>query len=271
MRAGYLQFNPRFGEKDVNLDRVAGFLEGTKADLIVLPELFATGYIFESREELLGLAEPPGGRTFEVLAGLSRKIGSTIVAGIAELDGDRCFNSCFAFSAGSVIGGYRKVHLFDREKDLFAPGDRGFTVLEVNRVRLGLMICFDWIFPESARILALMGSQIICHPANLVLPHCPQAMITRCLENRVFAVTADRIGEESRAGLEMKFIGTSQIVGPGGEVLIRAGEEEVVRIIDIDPSLADNKMITPANNVLADRRPEFYGRLTSSQSASNQP
>ena len=264
MRAGYLQFNPRFGEKDANLARVRDFLEGTKSDLIVLPELFATGYVFESREELLALAEPPGGKTFEVLADLSRKTGATIVAGIAELDGDRCFNSCFAFSAGNMIGGYRKVHLFDREKSLFTPGDKGFVVLEVNGVRLGLMICFDWIFPESARILALMGAQIICHPANLVLAHCPQAMITRCLENRVFAVTADRTGTESRSGLEMKFIGTSQIVGPGGEVLVRAGEDEVIQIIDINPALADNKRVTPANDLLADRRPEFYGRLTSS-------
>ena len=265
MRTGYLQFDPRFGEKKANLERVAGFLEGTNADLIVLPELFATGYIFESREELSALAEAPGGETFQALQALSREIGATIVAGIAEADGANCFNSCFAFSAGNLIGGYRKVHLFDREKSLFTPGDRGFTVLEVNGVKLGLMICFDWIFPETARILALMGAQIICHPANLVLPHCPQAMITRCLENRVFAVTANRTGAEARAGQEMRFVGTSQIIGPGGEVLVRAGDEEVVQILEIEPTLADNKMVTPANHVLADRRPEFYGRLTSSQ------
>jgi predicted amidohydrolase len=165
------------------------------------------------------------------------------------------------FAAGDVIGTYRKVHLFDREKDLFEPGDRGFTVVAVSGVRLGLMICFDWIFPETARALSLMGAQVICHPANLVLPHCPQAMITRCVENRVFAITANRVGIEARAGEELRFIGTSQVISPRGEVLVRAGGDEVIQIIDIDPAAADDKMVTRVNHVLADRKPAFYGKL----------
>jgi predicted amidohydrolase len=260
VRVGYLQFNPVFGQKDANLDRVAGFLDGAKADLIVLPELFATGYLFESREELLSLAEDASGRTFSILSDLSRG-GTAIVAGIAERDGDVCYNSCFVFEGGSVVGAYRKIHLFEREKQLFQPGDRGFTVATVGGVPVGLMICFDWIFPETARILALMGAQIICHPANLVLPYCPQAMITRCLENRVFAVTANRVGTEARAGEELRFIGISQIVSPRGEVLVRAGQDELVQIIDINPALADDKMITKANDVMLDRRPDLYGKL----------
>jgi predicted amidohydrolase len=261
MRVGYVQFNPVFGEKDANLDRVAGFFDRAKADLVVLPELFATGYAFESREELFEFAEDPQGRTFSVLSAISTKTGGAIVAGIAERDGDTCYNSCFVFSGGAVVGSYRKIHLFDREKDLFTPGDRGFAVVDIRGARIGLMICFDWIFPESARTLALMGAQVICHPANLVLPHCPQAMITRCLENRVFAVTANRTGAEARAGQELTFIGTSQVISPRGEVLVRAGTDEVIQVIEIDPGLADNKMVTPANHALRDRRPEFYGRI----------
>lgn len=261
MRIGYIQYNPVFGQKEANLERVAAFLEGIKMDLVVLPELFASGYLFESREELLEAAEGPDGKTFSFLNDLSRKTAGAIVAGIAERDGDACFNSCFVFAAGGVVGGYRKIHLFDREKNLFTTGDRGFTVVSVNGVRLGLMICFDWIFPETARILALMGAQVICHPANLVLPHCPQAMITRCLENRVFAVTANRVGTESRAGEELRFIGTSQVIGPRGEVLLRAGEDEVIQIIDVEPALADDKMVTRSNHVIMDRRPAFYGKI----------
>jgi predicted amidohydrolase len=266
MRVGYVQFNPVFGQKDANLDGVAGLLDRAKADLLVLPELFATGYAFESREELLGAAEDPQGRTFSVLSALSSKTGGAIVAGIAEREGDACYNSCFVFSAGAVVGSYRKIHLFDREKELFTPGDRGFTVVDVRGARIGLMICFDWIFPESARTLALMGAQVICHPANLILPHCPQAMITRCLENRVFAVTANRTGTEVRAGQDLTFIGTSQVIGPGGEVLVRAGTDEVIQVIEIDPGLADNKMVTPSNHALRDRRPEFYGKICESTS-----
>jgi len=261
MRVGYLQFAPVFGEKQANLARVGEFLSGAKADLIVLPELFATGYIFESREELLALAEAADGPTFVAAGEMSRQTGAAIVAGIAERAGEVCYNSCFVFARGQVIGSYRKIHLFDREKDLFAPGDQGFSVIDHGGIKLGLMICFDWIFPETARSLALAGAQIICHPANLLLPDCPAAMRTRCLENRVFAITANRVGTEARAGQEIKFIGSSQVVSPQGEVLVRASEEEMLQIIEIDPALADNKLVTPANHVILDRRPEFYGRI----------
>jgi predicted amidohydrolase len=124
------------------------------------------------------------------------------------------------------------------------------------------MICFDWVFPEVARVLALKGAQILCHPSNLVLPYCPRAMITRCIENGVFAITVNRVGTEARAGMELTFIGTSQVVGPRGDVLVRADDkEEGLRIIDIDPSLADNKMVTPTNDVIKDRKPELYKAL----------
>jgi predicted amidohydrolase len=261
MRVGYLQFAPVFGAKEANLARAREFMAEAKADLIVLPELFATGYIFESREELLSLAEGPEGVTFTTLADISRTNATTIVAGIAERDGDLCYNSCFVFSHGEVIGSYRKIHLFDLEKAMFAPGNRGFSVVDLDGVKLGLMICFDWIFPESMRSLTLMGAQVICHPANLLLPHCPQAMITRCVENRVFAITANRIGTEARAGREISFIGSSQIIGPRGEMLVRAGHDELLQIIEIDPSLADDKLVTPNNHLLHDRRPEAYTAL----------
>ncbi len=262
MRVGYVQFAPIFGAKRSNFERVEGFLEGTKADLIVLPELFSTGYVFESREELLSLAEDQSGETFVFLRALSLKSRTAIVAGIAERDGEQCYNSCFLFCEGETVAKYRKVHLFDREKELFTSGDLPFVVKEIKGVKIGLMICFDWIFPEVTRILALKGAQIVCHPSNLVLPHCPRAMITRCIENGVFAITANRVGVEARAGIELRFIGTSQVISPRGEVLARAGDtEEIIQVVDIDPSSALNKMITQRNHLLSDRRPEFYGDL----------
>lgn len=262
MRVGYIQFSPIFGQRRANLEKVESFFEGAKADLVVLPELFSTGYVFESKEELLSLAETEAGETFAFLRGLSLKTGAAIVAGIAEKDGENCYNSCFLFSDGEIRAKYRKVHLFDREKDVFTPGDLPFVTMDVKGAKVGLMICFDWIFPEVSRILAIRGAQIICHPSNLVLPYCPRAMITRCLENGVFAITANRVGIESRAGVEVRFIGMSQVVSPRGEVLVKAGEnEEIIQIVDIDPSAANNKMITQRNHLLRDRRPELYGDL----------
>ena len=126
-------------------------------------------------------------------------------------------------------------------------------------VRLGMMICFDWIFPEVARTLALKGADILCHPTNLVLPFCQDAMVTRCIENRVFALTANRVGTERRAGQEFTFTGRSQVVTPRGEILTRADVDgEGVFVVDIDPMLARNKAVTDVNDVLGDRRPELY-------------
>jgi len=126
------------------------------------------------------------------------------------------------------------------------------------------MICFDWFFPEAARCMALAGADILCHPANLVLPHAPNAMITRCLENRVFAVTADRVGSEERGNNErLTYIGSSQIVTPQGEVLVRASSDrEEVRVVTIDPKEARRKTVNRYNHLFMDRRVDLYGAVT---------
>ena len=271
MRVGYLQFAPVFGQKESNYERVATFLDSAKADLIVLPELFATGYVFESRQELFREAEDEAGPTFTFLRGLSLKSGAAIVAGIAERQGEACYNSCCLFSAGEVKARYRKVHLFDREKEMFTPGDSLFEVCDLNGVKIGMMICFDWIFPEVARVQALKGAQVLCHPANLILPHCPRAMIVRCIENGIFAITANRVGTEARAGVELTFIGTSEIIGPHGEVLVRSDEkEEGLRVIEIDPALALDKMVTPQNHLMNDRKPTLYRDLCTERDRSSE-
>lgn len=267
MRVGFLQFFPKFalGEEDKtkNIEKVRTFLEGAKADLIVLPELFATGYLFESREELARLSEEPDGPTSAAMRQLSKDSGAALVGTVAERSGDRIFNTCYAWSDGEIAGTYKKVHLFDREKDLFSAGDMPFPVVDVKGARVGLMICFDWIFPEVARVLALEGAQILCHPSNLVLPFCPAAMVTRCIENRVYAITANRVGMERTRDIEIEFIGMSEVVAPNGDILARAGrEEEMLQIVDIDPTLADEKMVTSTNDVILDRRPELYRKIT---------
>jgi predicted amidohydrolase len=126
-----------------------------------------------------------------------------------------------------------------------------------------MMICFDWVFPETARCLALEGAQIIAHPSNLVLEWCQRAMFARSVENRVFTVTANRIGTEDRAGRKLTFTGASQIVSPSGEYLVRApGTEEHVAVAELDPAEADDKHVTELNDLWQDRRPELYRRLT---------
>ena len=123
-----------------------------------------------------------------------------------------------------------------------------------------MMICYDWIYPESARSLALAGADIICHPSNLILPYCPDAMITRSIENRVFTITANRTGTEARGGKPpLTFIGQSQVTSPKGERLVRFGpEEEGIKVTEIDIQMARNKRITPKNHLWEDRKPKLY-------------
>lgn len=119
------------------------------------------------------------------------------------------------------------------------------------------MICFDWFFPESARTLALKGAEIIAHPANLVMPYAPRAMPIRALENRVYTITADRVGEERG----LKFIGKSLIASPKAEVLSIASEtEEEIGVVEIDLNLARNKRLNDMNDIFKDRREEYYFR-----------
>jgi len=260
MNVALYQNRPVFGEIEQNLNRVLADLADREFDLLVLPELFATGYLFADAAEAARLADPAGaGLTFRRLKELAASKDAVIVYGFPETKGERLYNSALALLPDGTYHCYQKTHLFDTEKAVFSPGETGFFVFEYRDVRIGMMICFDWRFPESARKLALSGAQIICHPANLVLPHCPDAMITRALENNVYTITADRIGEESRAGQTARFIGKSRVIGPNGIILAEMGETEVgFRSSEIDPVLADDKAITVRNEVFRDRRPELY-------------
>ena len=233
-------------------------------ELLVLPEFFATGYQFISSDEVTSLSEPiPKGHTTEFLADLSHKKGIYMVAGIAEKDGDKFYNSAVLTGPEGFIGVYRKTHLYHEEKLYFTPGDTGFKVWDTKICRIGIMICYDWFFPEAMRSLSLLGADVVAHPANLVLPHCPDAMLTRCLENRVYSVTANRTGsEERKEGQPLTFIGKSEIVSPRGNILVRASaDEEGLLVADIDPKTARNKALNPLNDIIKDRRPDIYKPL----------
>jgi predicted amidohydrolase len=262
MRVGFLQFRPRFGAVEANVATIEDRLAVTRDAVIVLPELCTTGYVFASRAEATALAEPADGPSLQRLRALARRNRLTLCVGFAERDGRRVFNSAATLTATGGIGIYRKAHLFDREKLVFDVARPRFEAVG-GRARLGVMICFDWFFPETCRVLALAGARVVLHPSNLVLPWCQTAMRTRCLENRIFAVTCNRVGRETRAGVSLRFTGRSQVVDPRGRVLAQAGvADEALRIVDIDPREAADKHVTPRNDLFADRRPELYGNLT---------
>jgi predicted amidohydrolase len=121
------------------------------------------------------------------------------------------------------------------------------------------MICFDWIFPEAARTLALQGAQVIVQPSNLVLPYCQKTMVSRSIENRVFTVTANRVGREKRGSDDFTFTGGSQITSFNGDVLSTApADKPFAAVVEIEPVKALSKKINDFNDLFKDRRPEFY-------------
>ncbi len=268
MRVGVYQNHPEFGKTQANLDKAIQDLSSVDADLVVLPELFNTGYQFVSIPELEQLAEEiPSGDTCQAMISLARDRNMFFVFGVAEKSGKDFYNSAALVGPDGFIGKYQKTHLFFEEKDFFSPGKTGFNVFDIGQAQIGIMICFDWWFPEAARALALGGADIICHSTNLVLPHCQKAMIIRALENGVFAITSNRVGTEERGGKDpLTFTGESQIVDNAGQIKAKLSLTETgLAFADIEPAQARDKAIASRNDRFSDRRPDFYKILMTDQ------
>jgi predicted amidohydrolase len=262
MRIALVQSAPAFGEVEANLESLRAAIRGHDADLYVLPELCLTGYDFLDAAEAAIFAQPPGGPAVSALAEAATTRGAGVVFGFAEAaTGGACFNSALLALPDGRRRVYRKTHLFAREKLLFSPGDSGFFVEDFRGLRVGLAICFDWIFPESFRSLALRGADLVAHPANLVLPFCQRADFARAVENRVYVATANRVGAEDRTGRALGFTGESVVVAPGGEYLARLSPDRPeVAVVDIDPQRSRDKRLNQWNSLFEDRRPEMYER-----------
>lgn len=261
MKIGYLQFCPVRNDVLKNAQHVSNLLKSENFDLMVLPELSNSGYLYEDRESLLNYSEPREGTGIflNTLWKICLEKMACIITGFSERYGDHLFNSAVAISEEGIIAHYRKTHLYNTEKGLFMPGDTGFNVFEYRSVKIGMMICFDWIFPEVSRKLATDGAQIIAHPANLVTPYCQPAMITRSIENKVFTITANRYGNENITSHSLTFTGNSQITSPAGKVIVHARRHgSKAQIVEIDPALAEDKKFSDQNDLFEDRRQQFY-------------
>jgi predicted amidohydrolase len=269
MKIGLLQFKPIFGKVKENIKSIENLQAGKEFDLLVLPELANSGYLFASMDEVEALSEfPEDGIFCNALKNISAKKNAHVVSGFAEKADEagkmRFYNSSILIYPDGRYYIYRKIHLFYEEKLWFSPGNIQLEVHSISgrgyeNVGVGMMICFDWFFPETARTLALRGAQIICHSSNLVMPYCQKAMPVRALENHVFTVTSNRIGKEICGGKEMKFTGGSVILNPKGDYLFKGSQDkEELAVIEIDPAFALNKNINSRNNIFKDRRSEFY-------------
>src|SRR5262249_41656283 len=253
-----------------NLGRILDRLieaAGDGAHLVVFPECALSGYGFSSREEGLEQAVPiHGPAAGKVIAGRARSRCYCIFR-LLERDRSKLFIACVVTGPEGVIGAYRKVHLPYVGIDMFVdPGDRPFAVHDAGGVRVGMHICYDGSFPETARVLSLLGADLLVLPTNWPThSECAaEHMIpTRAMENTVYMMAVNRVGEESG----FRFIGSSSIVDPNGRVLARAaGDREEILTAEVDPARARQKHLVrvPGRheiNRIGDRRPGFYQAL----------
>jgi predicted amidohydrolase len=242
MRAGFYQSDVKPGDKAFNLDRVASALGGASFDLVVLTELFATGYLFASKADAAAIAEAvPGGATTSALVDLARARHAFIVGSLVEADGERLYNTAVVAGPHGFVGSHRKIHLPDLERRFFDAGANSAGLFDLDGVRIGVVVCFESWFPERCRRLALAGADILCHPANFGGTMTPDVIRTRAIENLVFTITANRIGRERIGDSVAEFRGESRIVDPEGTILLQAEGAETLGLVEIDPARARRK------------------------------
>lgn len=256
IKLAIIQFSPTLGDLQSTIQTLTPLLNKAKdADLIVLPELANTGYNFDSKEHAFSLSESISNSFYlNFLQKICEMYNCKIATGFSEKEGAKLYNSAILLDKNGTIGIYRKLHLFMNEKSIFEPGNLGLPVFEVDGIKIGMLVCFDWMFPETWRKLALNDVDLIVHPSNLVLPYAQSVIPSYALVNRIFIAMANRIGTEK----DLSFTGQSIIVDPTGKILSRAGSTEEVLLVNIDVTQARNKMITPLNDAFTDRRTDVY-------------
>ena len=269
-----VQIDPRITANGENLEKIiakARIAASNGANLIVFPECALTGYVFSSREEARPYMETIPGLSTNRLSAACHELGIYLVFGLLEKEGTGCFNSAALIGPEGLIGRYRKNHLPFLGIDRFLDsGNEPFRVYETTIGRIGLFICYDCTFPESSRVMALSGADILALPTNWpegrgIVPR--HVIIVRAFENKVHLIAADRVGSERGT----RFIGTSKIINAWGETLAEASSDKE-EIIYGEVNLSDARqkhIIFKAGEFEADfindRKPAFYGKITDSK------
>ena len=266
-----VQMNPQITKNRENLDKI---LLKTKtaaqngADLIAFPECALAGYVFSSREEAMPFTESIPGTSTDKLAACCQELGVHVIVGLLEKDADKCYNAAVFIGPEGLVGKYRKNHLPFLGIDRFIDrGDRPFQVYQTPIGNIGIHICYDCNFPESARVMALLGADIIVLPTNW--PEGREKVVkylinARAYENRVNFVAVDRVGNERGT----RFIGRSKIISASGDTLAEASSEDE-EIIYAEVSLTEARqkhvVFKPGEfemDLIRHRRPELYGEIT---------
>jgi N-carbamoylputrescine amidase len=270
-----VQMSSEPGLIDKNLEAIENALLGlpvTSSRLVVFPEMAAHGYFFDQRDRLWALSEPiPDGPTIKKLVELAERYTAYLIVGMAEREGDELYNSAVLVGPEGYVTKYRKLHLWSEEKLLYTPGNLGMVVAELPIGRVGLLICYDLWFPEQARILRLLGADVIAAPAALVWNDTPShvkrgyymadyvAMMTAHL-NQVYLSMASQVGRYDNHWL----FGSSILVGPYGWPLVEPADDEHPKVLDCEVDFYQGRRLRgwgQMDNFDLDRRVDVYDPL----------
>jgi 5-aminopentanamidase len=269
-RVAVQQIAPTICDLDINrtlaLTAIGEAVEAG-ADVVVLPELVTSGYMFASPEEATTVAIAPGHRILREWAAEAARADIVLVGGFCELGEDGgIYNSAAMFDATGLRAVYRKLHLWDGEKLIFVPGTEPPPVIDTRVGRIAVVICYDLEFPELTRSVALAGAQLLVVPTNWPLvprpagERPPEALIAMAAArvNRMAVACADRVGTERG----MEWTGGATIVGVDGWVAAESRAPGLLSAeIDLEPAL--DKRLTDHADAFGDRRPELYGGVAS--------
>lgn len=253
------QLVPKLGDKASNYEMIVKTMNEAKkqgSQLVVFPELFLTGYSIG--EKVSEVAETMEGSYIRKIRELCKQLQINTVISYPESDGTGNYyiTSSYIDDQGNLLGSYRKIHLFDQEKEYFTPGN-SFTVIETNLGRIGLMICFDIEFPETARALKILGADFLVvvnanmHPYQMY--HHIFAL-SRAMENEIPLIICNRLGQEG----DLDFCGDSMVIDATGEKILTLGNEEKIGHTTVPLA----QTLDPKMNYLHNRRRELYGILT---------
>jgi len=255
VKAAAVQFNISPGEIEPNLLHVRRELErlaGEGVQLVLLPEMWATGFAYKQLNEL---AQRTAG-ILDELAGLSLKYGMVIVGSLPEPHDNKVYNTAYVLDRGKLKGKYRKIHLFSlMQEDRFFDAGDSWLLVETSIARIGVFICYDLRFPELARRLALEGADVLVVPGEWPKPrqeHWRTLLRARAIENQLYVMAANCCGVVGK----LDFFGMSMIVDPKGEMLAEAGYEPQSIVADLDfAAMSDWREQIPCFN---DRKPDCY-------------
>lgn len=276
MSVAVVQMRPEPGQWAANRDRTVQLVRlaaDAGASLVVLPEMCCTEYVelLRDPDRLAAAAEPlDGGPSVAAWMAACRETGVHLVAGLVEQAPEGLYNSAAVVGPDGLVGVYRKAHLFEPEKDRFLPGNTGFPVFDLPCGRVGTLICYDLRFVEAARILGLLGAEIVAVPTTWTDLHKPEPWdergwcqanylaVAHAYTNRYYVACADRIGTE--AGI--RYLGCSAVVSPQGRMLRGPvpPEQEGVWVAPANPAAARQKRLGQSS-LWDDRRTDLYDPL----------